>query len=105
MQPLLQSLSEQGYEATKKSIDQLDDRGPRAVEKLAERPLAAAESANSGNDRQPFQNADDRQRQNQERQQAAFLLRRQMQNLNTGKFDLQAQLDGFNSSQQQGAVR
>jgi hypothetical protein len=105
MQPLLQSLSEQGYEATKKSIEQYDDRGPQAVEKLAERPLATAETANSSNDQQSFQNADDRQRKNQERQQQAFLLRRQTQNLNTEQFDLQAQLDSFNPSPEQGAVR
>jgi hypothetical protein len=105
MQPLLQSLSEQGYEAAKKSIDQYDDRGPQAVEKLPEKPLAAAEAANSSNDQQSFQNADDRQRKNQERQQQAFLVRRQTQNLNTEQFDLQAQLDAFNPSPQQGAVR
>jgi hypothetical protein len=72
MQPLLQTLSEQGYEATKKSIEPLDDRGPQAIERLAEKPLAAAESANSNNDQQSFQNADDRQRKNQERQQQAW---------------------------------
>ena len=76
MQPLLQSLAEQGY------------------------------AANSGNnDQQPSQNADDRQRKNQERQEQAFLLRRQFKNQNTEQFDLQAQIEGFSNSQQQGAFR
>ena len=76
MKPLLQSLAEQGY------------------------------AANSGNtDQQPSPSADDRQRKNQERQEQAFLLRRQLKNLNTEQFDLQAQIEGFSNSQQQGAFR
>ena len=75
MQPLLQSLAEQGYAAS-----------------------------NGSNDQQPPQNADGGQR-NQERQQQAFLLRRQLKNLNTDQFDLQAQIEGFGNAQQQGVFR
>jgi len=75
MQPLLQSLAEQGYAAS-----------------------------NGSNDQQPSQNADGGQR-NQERQQQAFLLRRQLKNLNTDQFDLQAQIEGFGNAQQQGVFR
>ena len=57
------------------------------------------------NGQQPFHNADERQRKNQERQQQAFYLRRQMQNLHGEQFDLQSQLEIPGNSQQQGAVR
>lgn len=98
MQPLLQSLAEQGYAASKKSIEGVDEGNSTAMEHLKEKPLAAGEAANSDNDRPPFHNGDDRQRKNHERQQQAFLLRRQMQNPNTGQFDLQAQLEGVRNS-------
>jgi hypothetical protein len=105
MQPLLQSLAEQGYAAAKKSIERLDESNPMPIEHLREKPLAASESANTGNEQQTFQNPDDRQRKNQERQQQAFLLRRQPRNATTEQFDLQAQLEGVSSSQQKGAFR
>jgi len=104
MQPLLQSLSEQGYEAKNHTVEPTGDRGSLNVDKLAEKPISGTETNNNTNDQQSFHNADDRQRKQQERQQQAFLLRRQLQKVNTETFDLQSQLDPFNSKHQ-GALR
>ena len=105
MRPLLQSLADQGYAASKKSLGRIDENAPVIIEHLKDKPLATAETAGGDNDRQSFQNADDRQRKNQERQQQAFFLRRQMQNARGGQFELQSHSEDFSSSQQQGVVR
>ncbi len=105
MQPLLQSLAEQGYAASKRSIDRIDESAPMMIEHLKEKPLAATETAGGDNGQQPFQNAGEQQRKNQERQQQAFYLRRQMRSLHGEQFDLQSQLEIPGNSQQQGAVR
>ena len=105
MQPLLQSLAEQGYAASKRSVDRIGESAPMMIEHLKEKPLAATETAGTDNGQQPFQNAGEQQRKHQERQQQAFYLRRQMQNLHGEQFDMQSQLDPPRSLQQQGAVR
>jgi hypothetical protein len=83
----------------------LDDAAPLATEHLREKPLATGQPDGSNNEQWSFQNADDRQQRNQERQQQALFLRRQLRNLNTDSFDMRSLLDGGGTLQQQGATR
>jgi len=95
MQPLLQSLADQGLTAENTTARiRLEDSGPILTESIKDKPLASAESpAGSNNDQQTSQNHDDRQQRNQERQQQAFFMRRQMRNLQSTAFDVRTVLD------------
>jgi len=105
MDPLLQSLADQGYTAKKTSVDRPNESAPQIFEYLKEKPVNAAETASNTQDQQSFQNADDRQRKNQERQQQAFFLRRQMQKAHSEQFELQSHPDELSISVRRGAVR
>jgi hypothetical protein len=107
MQPLLNSLAEKGLSSELKPIGRLDEGVPAAAEGGREKHMATAESANSNNDQQAFQNANERQQQNQERQQQqqAFFLRKQMKTVQSEEFNLQTMLENSGSTYQQGASR
>jgi hypothetical protein len=101
MQPLLQSLADQGLiaESAKSSLLP-DDAGLILTESIRDKPLTTPESAAGNNDQQSFQSPDDRQQRNQERQQQALFMRRQMRLLQATSFDIRSVLD---PNPQQGA--
>ena len=104
MQPLMQSLAEQGLQSASISEDGIGDTSPLLVEQVREKTIAASETATSSNDQQASQNSDERQQKNHDRQQQAFFLRRQLRSMSTDSFDIQSLVDGVVNTQQQGVL-
>ena len=96
MEPLLRSLTGKGFSPDNLLAARLDDHAPLYTEQVREKMMPVAEAGGGSNDQQSFQNSGDRQQKNQERQQHAFLMRRQVRNTQTGEFDPQSV---FNANQ------
>lgn len=105
MEPLMQTLAEQGLKSAKNPVESIEESLPRTIEFVREKTIQMAETAAGGDGQQSFQNPDERQQKHQERQQHAFLMRRQLRNASAGSFDLGALTEAGANNQQQGALR